>query len=187
MHYPGQPPEDFVEYTNDPGGPLTGEEGKAKRLEAWRAMESIKAEGRAHAIGVSNYCQRHIEETEAAGMSLPEVNQIECHPRLPQSALVDYCHSRGVIVTAFSPLNGANLEDPVLTAIAERHGAGAGAVVLRWLLDRGCSVLPMSMTPARVRDNLATPATFALTEDDMAAIAGLEDGHRLDIDVDSVL
>ena len=120
-------------------------------------------------------------------MSLPEVNQIECHPRLPQSALVDYCHSRGIIVTAFSPLNGANLEDPVLTAIAERHGVGAGAVVLRWLLDRGCSVLPMSMTPSRVRDNLATPATFALTEDDMAAIAGLEDGHRLDIDVDSVL
>ena len=187
MHYPGQPPEDFAEYTNDPGGPLTGEEGKAKRLGAWRAMESIKAEGRARAIGVSNYCQRHIEETEAAGMSLPEVNQIECHPRLPQSALVDYCHSRGIIVTAFSPLNGANLEDPVLTAIAERHGVGAGAVVLRWLLDRGCSVLPMSMTPSRVRDNLATPATFALTEGDMAAIAGLEDGHRLDIDVDSVL
>ena len=75
-------------------------------------------------------------------MSLPEVNQIECHPRLPQTSLAEYCHSRGIVVAAFSPLNGANLEDPVLTAIAERHGVGVGAVVLRWLLDRGCSLGP---------------------------------------------
>ena len=69
---------------------------------------------------VSNYCQRHIEETEAAGMSLPEVNQIECHPRLPQSALVDYCHSHGIRCTAYSPISGSDLDDPTLQKLVRR-------------------------------------------------------------------
>ena len=78
---------------------------------------------------VSNYCQRHIEETEAAGMSLPEVNQIECHPRLPQSALVDYCHSHGIRCTAYSPISGSDLDDPTLQKLVRRD---RDAVALLW-------------------------------------------------------
>jgi diketogulonate reductase-like aldo/keto reductase len=159
MHYPGQPPEDEPL----PEGFLTTEEGQAKRLAAWRAMERIKADGQARAVGVSNYARRHLEEIEAAGMQLPEVNQIELHPRLPQTELVEYCHARGIVVTAYSPLNGADLDSPTLIAIAEKYGVSAASVVLRWLLERGCAVLPMSMTPARVRDNLASPASFSLS------------------------
>ena len=184
MHYPGQPPEDEQQ---DPGGPLTAAEATSKRLAAWRAMETIKAAGKARAVGVSNYCPRHLQEIEAAGMSLPEVNQIELHPRHQQRALVEYCQHEGIVVTAFSPLNGADLTDPVLTAIAARHRVSPAGVVLRWLLQRGCVVIPKSMTPARVEDNLTAPASFALSAEEMAAIEALEDGHRLDIDVNNVL
>ncbi len=183
MHYPGQPPEDEPL----PEGRLTGQEGQAKRLAAWRAMERIKGDGQARAVGVSNYARRHLEEIEAAGMQLPEVNQIELHPRLPQTELVKYCQARGIVVTAYSPLNGADLDHPVLVAIAAKYGVSTASVVLRWLLERGCAVLPMSMTPSRVRDNLATPTSFSLSPEDMAAIARLEDGYKLDIDVESVL
>jgi diketogulonate reductase-like aldo/keto reductase len=149
-------------------------------VETWRALEKIHAEGRARAIGVSNFQPEHLRRlTEQTG-TVPAVNQIELHPRLQQRELREFDAGLGIATEAWSPLGRGNgvLEDPAVTSIAERRGRTPAQVVLRWHLQLGNVVIPKSATPSRIRENLDV-AGFELEADDMAAMETLETGQRV--------
>jgi 2,5-diketo-D-gluconate reductase A len=102
------------------------------------------------------------------------VNQIELHPRFQQKELAAYHTDRGITIESWSPLGqGTFLENPTLKALAQKHGRTAAQVVIRWHLDRGYIVIPKSMTPLRIRENLDVFA-FSLDADDLGKIAGLD-------------
>lgn len=142
--------------------------------ESWKAIEKLLADGRIRAAGVSNFQAAHLERLIAGSDLVPAVNQVELHPGLQQSEL-RAAHARlGIATEAWSPLaQGAVLEDEAITTIAARHGKSPAQVVLRWHLQLGNVVIPKSVTPARIRENLDV-FDFALTDDEMTAIAGLD-------------
>lgn len=149
-------------------------------VETWRALEKIHAEGRARAIGVSNFQPEHLRRlTEQTG-TVPAVNQIELHPRLQQRELREADAELGVATEAWSPLGRGNgvLEDASVASVAEKHGRTPAQVVLRWHLQLGNIVIPKSATLSRIRENLGVTG-FELDAEDMAAVATLETGTRV--------
>ncbi|MGW0683802.1 aldo/keto reductase [Streptomyces sp. NPDC002754] len=151
-----------------------------KYVETWQAFEEILAGGRARAIGVSNFLPEHLDRLAAETSVGPAVNQIELHPRLQQSELRAYDAEHGIATEAWSPLGRGNgvLDDEIVTALARKHERSPAQIVLRWHLQLGNVVIPKSVTPARVRENIAV-FDFELAADDMAALAGLETGERV--------
>ena len=154
--------------------------------ETWRALEKIAADGRARAIGVSNFHPAHLSRVVAEGTVVPAVNQIELHPQLPQAELRALHAQYGIATEAWSPLGQGKglLDSPVIGAIAERHGRTPAQVVLRWHLQLGNVVIPKSVTPSRVREN-ADVFGFELAENDLSELAGLDSGTRLGPDPDT--
>ncbi|ROS79174.1 aldo/keto reductase [Cellulomonas sp. PhB143] len=153
--------------------------------ETWGAMEEIYRSGRAKAIGVSNFQPHHLRKIHASGTIVPAVNQIEVHPYFQQDEVRSFNAQHEIITEAWSPIaQGAVLDDPVIGRIADSHGKSPAQVVLRWHTERGDVVFPKSVTPERVRENFAL-FDFELTEDDMAAMAGLERGARQGGDPDT--
>lgn len=151
-------------------------------VETWRAFEKLYADGAVRAIGVSNFLPDHLDRLVAAADVLPVVNQVEVHPTFQQADVLASTLGHGIAVEAYSPLGrGADLEDPAVTAIAERLGATPAQVILRWHLDAGRIVIPKSVTPERYRANLAA-VDLELTDTDRAAIDALENGNRLGAD-----
>lgn len=151
-------------------------------VETWRAFEKLYADGAVRAIGVSNFLPDHLDRLVAAADVLPVVNQVEVHPTFQQAEVLASTLGHGIAVEAYSPLGrGADLEDPAVTAIAERLGATPAQVILRWHLDAGRIVIPKSVTPERYRANLAA-VDLELTDTDRAAIDALENGNRLGAD-----
>lgn len=150
-----------------------------KRTASWQALEKIRADGRAHSIGVSNFMIPHLEELRAASGVVPAVNQIEYHPYLQSPALVDYCREHGIRIEAWSPLMraGAIMRDPVLTEIAHRQGKSVAQVILRWDLQTGVVTIPKSVRDARLLEN-ANVFDFELTATEVRAIAALDRGER---------
>ena len=148
--------------------------------ETWRALEKIAADGRARAIGVSNFHPEHLRRLAATSQTVPAVNQIELHPRLPQAELRALHAQSGIATEAWSPLGQGRglLESPVVAEVAARHGRTPAQVVLRWHLTLGNVVIPKSVTPSRIRENIDVFG-FELTADDMARLATLDDGTRL--------
>ncbi|MGY3339792.1 2,5-diketo-D-gluconate reductase A [Streptomyces filamentosus] len=149
-------------------------------VDTYRALEKILADGRARAIGVSNFLPEHLERLTAETSVVPAVNQIELHPQLAQ-AESRALHARlGVATEAWSPLGqGRGLLDvPALLAVARKHDRTAAQVVLRWHLQTGNVVIPKSVTPSRIRENIAV-FDFELDAEDMAALAALDEGKRL--------
>ncbi|MBO0827036.1 MAG: aldo/keto reductase [Streptosporangiales bacterium] len=148
-------------------------------VETWRALLRLRDEGRARSVGVANftegYLQRLIDETGVT----PVVNQVELHPYLNQPELRAYHERHGIVTEAWAPLarGGKLLADPVVTGIAERHGRMPAQVVLRWHLQHGDVVIPKSVTPERIRANIEL-FDFALDDDEMAALDGLDVGER---------
>jgi 2,5-diketo-D-gluconate reductase A len=148
-------------------------------LDTWRAFERIKGEGGARSIGVSNFRIADLERLEREAEAMPTVNQIELHPLLQQAELRAFHAEKGIATEAWSPLaQGEVLKDETLTTIAAHHQRTVAQVILRWHLQLGNVVIPKSVTPARVRENFAL-FDFELTDDDMAAIARLDAGHRI--------
>jgi 2,5-diketo-D-gluconate reductase A len=151
----------------------------------WRAFAELKEEGRVRSIGVSNFqpaqLRRIIDETSV----IPAVNQIELHPDFEQPELRAFHAEHGIVTEAWSPLGqgGALLDDPVLARIAEKHQRSTAQVVLRWHLQIGNVVIPKSVTPYRIRQNIDV-FEFKLDADDLVAIAGLDSGNRLGPDPD---
>jgi len=147
-----------------------------KRLDSWRALERLHAEGRARAIGVSNFMPHHLRELLASCREAPSVNQVELSPFLQQRELRTLCEAQGIVVAAYSPLTkGARLAHPVLVRIARATGHTPAQVLLRWGIQKGLVVLPKSTQVARLAENLAA-LDIALAADDMAALDALEEG-----------
>ena len=147
-----------------------------KRLESWRALERLHAEGRARSIGVSNFLRPHLEELLAGARQVPAVNQIELTPFLQRRETRALCAEHGIVVEAYSPLtHGRRLDHPVVTDVARRTGHSVAQVLLRWGLQHGLVVLPKSTKPARIAEN---GALFDFTLDDraMKELDALEEG-----------
>jgi len=147
--------------------------------DTWRAMEEIKASGKARAIGVSNFLVHHLDQLFETATVAPSINQIEFSPHLQNPELVAACNARGIVVEAWSPLKqGAIIDDPDLATIADAHGVTVARVVLRWLLQRGIVAIPKSVTPSRILQN-ADLYEFELSDAEMAEINGMDRGERV--------
>ncbi|MCB0077560.1 MAG: aldo/keto reductase [Anaerolineales bacterium] len=169
---------------------------KAHRLEPWKALVELKRQGKARAIGVSNYSEAHIEEIKAAGLPLPDANQIELHPWSQKPELVDYLTKNKIAIIAYSSLvplsswraaegqesakteqmkaDGARSDSP-FKAMAQKYGVSEAQLLLRWAVQKGYAVLPKSTNAARIQQNIDLFG-FEIDEADMAAIATMDRG-----------
>ncbi|MFZ4299828.1 aldo/keto reductase [Streptomyces cinereoruber] len=153
-------------------------------VDTWRAIGTLVADGRVRTAGVSNFKAAHLERLLDSSDLVPAVNQIELHPGLQQRELRELHAVHEIATEAWSPLaQGAVLADPVVAGIAARHGKSPAQVVLRWHLQLGNVVIPKSVTPARIRENLDV-FDFDLGAEEMAAMAGLDRGLRTGPDPD---
>lgn len=153
-------------------------------VETWRAMQEIYRSGRARAIGVSNFQPAHLRRVLAETETVPACNQIEVHPYLRQDDVRMFDAAHGIATEAWSPIaQGAVLDDPVIVAIADRTGRTPAQVTLRWHIQRGDIVFPKTVTRRRMEENFAL-FDFALSDDDMAAIDGLNRDERRGPDPD---
>ncbi|MGW5583622.1 aldo/keto reductase [Streptomyces sp. NPDC003857] len=153
--------------------------------DSWRAIEKMVADGRVRTPGVSNFQPAHLRRLVDGASLLPAVNQIELHPGLQQTELRAVHAELGIVTEAWSPLaQGAVLGDDAITTVARRHDKSPAQVVLRWHLQLGNIVIPKSVTPARIRENLDV-FDFTLSDDEMAAIATLDRGLRTGPDPDT--
>lgn len=152
----------------------------------WRTMLEFQADGRARAVGVSNFEQKHLRAIIDATGVKPALNQIEIHPYLAQRELVDFDTELGIVTASWSPLGrGALLTDPVLTSIADELGRSTAQVIIRWHLQRGLVVIPKSVHPERIASN-ADVFDFELSDDQMARINSLDRGQRTGSSPDNV-
>jgi diketogulonate reductase-like aldo/keto reductase len=159
-------------------------------VDAYHAAERLLNEGRARAIGVSNFSPAHLEKVLPRLSVVPAVNQVEVHPYYNQPALRAAHRRLGIVTQAWSPLGGVYvyrpsdpnapknaLADPVITGLAAKYRKTAAQVVLRWHLDSGRSAIPKSVRPERIAENLDV-FDFALTADEVASIDALDTGVR---------
>jgi 2,5-diketo-D-gluconate reductase A len=148
-------------------------------LETWRAFERIRDEGRARTIGVSNFRVEDLEALRSQADALPTINQIELHPRLQQAELRAWHAEHGVATEAWSPLAQAQLlSDETIASVAAELGRTAAQAILRWHVQLGNVVIPKSVTPERIRENIEI-FDFELSGEQMERIAGLDAGGRI--------
>ncbi len=153
--------------------PVTG-----LRKRSWQALEKLHAAGQARAVGVSNYTIRHLEQMKKYASVMPAVNQVELHVFLQQPDLLEYCQQEGIVVEAYSPLaHGHGLNDSMLVTLAEKYKKTPAQIMLRWCLQVGTILLPKSVTPERVAQNIAI-FDFELTGNDMQKIKRLNKNLR---------
>lgn len=151
---------------------------------SWRAMERIAAEGLSRAIGVSNFYPDRLADLIAHNEITPAVNQVETHPFNARIADQAYMASKGVAIESWGPLAEGKhgiFTHPTLTSIGARFNKSAAQVVLRWLVQRGVIVIPKTVRPERMAENLDV-FDVQLTEDDMTAIAALDTGATSFVD-----
>jgi len=156
-------------------------------LEAYRALETLLADGEVRAIGVSNFMVDHLTTLLDKASVVPAVNQIEVHPYFQQRDLQALHTEHGILTQAWSPIGGithyrdgkhsSTLQDPVIGEIAAAHGKSPAQVMLRWGVQQGRSVIPKSTKPARIAENLDV-FDFDLSTDELAAIDALDTGQR---------
>ncbi|MGW7751198.1 aldo/keto reductase [Streptomyces violaceusniger] len=157
--------------------------GVDKYVDTWKAFEKIYSEGRAKAIGLSNFHAAHTQRLLSETSIIPVIDQIELHPQLQQAELRAFNARHDIATEAWSPLGQGKglLDDPKLAAIAQKHGKSPAQVVLRWHLDLGNVVIPKSVTPSRIQENIDV-FDFQLDSEDLSAIDSLETGNRLGFD-----
>jgi diketogulonate reductase-like aldo/keto reductase len=158
-----------------------------RTLEAYRALETLLADGRVRAIGVSNFMVDHLTRLLDRATVVPAVNQIEVHPYFAQAEVQAFGAEHGILTQAWSPIGGITfyrdsghssaLEDPVIVEIALAHGKSPAQVMLRWGLQHGRSVIPKSTNPRRIAENIDV-FDFELSGEEVAAIDGLDTGRR---------
>jgi diketogulonate reductase-like aldo/keto reductase len=156
-------------------------------VDSWKALERIHAEGRAKAIGVSNFMPTTLERLLGEAEVVPAINQIELHPFFSQSEMRATNSASGLLTEAWSPLGQGKglLDAPVLAELGAKHGKSAAQVVLRWHLQLGNVVIPKSVTPSRIRENFDV-FDFELTAEDMDLVGSLDNGGRIGGDPDTV-
>ena len=157
-----------------------------KTIASYKALETLLADGKLRAIGVSNFLpvrlERLLNETEV----VPTVNQIEVHPYTQQRELQDFNRAHGILTQAWSPIGGLRtynngdtpLTNPTIVAIGEAHGKSPAQVMLRWHIQEGRQVIPKSVKPARIAENFDV-FDFELSGDELAAIDALEHGMTM--------
>ncbi|MEM6717437.1 MAG: aldo/keto reductase [Cyanobacteria bacterium P01_C01_bin.147] len=190
MHWP-------VAIKKGEGFPLTKEKLVALEVlpiaTTWQAMEALVQEGLTRHIGVSNFSVHKLRSLLATANIPPAMNQVELHPYLQQTELLKFAQDHDILMTAYSPLGSADrpsslkgqdepilLEDPTIVEIATHHKATPAQILIRWAMQRGTVVIPKSVNPARIEQNLAA-VNLTLTTEDMNAIATLE-RHRRYVD-----
>jgi 2,5-diketo-D-gluconate reductase A len=157
---------------------------KDRYVETWRALERILSDGRAKSIGVSNFQPHHLERLFAETDVRPVVNQIELHPGFQNEAVRKFNVRQGILTQAWSPLGrGRVFENAGLIRIAQKHQRTVAQIVIRWHIELGNVVIPKSITPKRMKENLNV-FDFALDEQDHAVIRSLETGKRTGDDPD---
>jgi len=140
----------------------------------WKAFEELYKAGRIRAIGISNFRVHHIEELLKTATVAPMANQIRLCPGDTQDEVADYCRSRNILLTAYSPLGvGQIFEVPEMQALAEKYGKSIAQICIRWSLQRGYLPLPKSVTPARIKENAAV-FDFELEAADVQLMADLK-------------
>ncbi len=155
-------------------------------VDAWRAMLDLQREGRVRSVGVCNFQVPHLQRLLDETGVLPSVNQVELSPYLQQRELRAFHAEHGIVTEAWSPLavRAGLLEDPVVVDLAAKHGVTAAQLVLRWHIELGNVVLTRSVTPARIAENIEIFG-FALGEDDLGTLTGLDRGIRTGPDPDT--
>ncbi|MFD5318584.1 aldo/keto reductase [Streptomyces sp. NPDC127098] len=166
-----------------------------RTIAAYRALERLLADGRVRAIGVSNFMPEHLDRLLASVSVVPAVNQIEVHPYFRQSELLAVDARHGILSQAWSPIGGitfyfgsdgtSTLDDPVIARVARAHGRTPAQVMLRWHLQQGRSAIPKSTRPERIAENFHV-FDFELTDAELSAIDGLDQGVRRGPDPDSI-
>jgi 2,5-diketo-D-gluconate reductase A len=146
-------------------------------VSTWKTLEGFHNDGRARSIGVSNFQVEHLERLATESDTVPAVNQIEVHPYFTNEAVREYGQEHGIATEAWSPIaQGAVLDDPTITQIAEKVGKTPAQVVLRWHIQRGDIVFPKSVTPSRMQENFGLFG-FKLEAADMDEISALDRGE----------
>lgn len=153
---------------------------RGTNIDSFKAFEKIYADGRAKAIGTSNFLPDHLAKLIDETSVIPAVNQIELHPHLQQQAAREFHAEQGIATEAWSPLGQGKglLEVPAIVAIAQKHGRTPAQVVLRWHIQLGNVVIPKSVTPSRIKENIEV-FDFSLDTEDIAAISALNEDRRL--------
>ena len=153
-------------------------------VSTWRTLEEFYRDGRARCIGVSNFKPHHLRRLHEESEITPAINQFEIHPYLTQDDVRAFCAEHQIAVEAWSPIaQGLVLTDPTLGEIARRVGRTPAQVVLRWHIERGDIVFPKSVTPDRIRENIAI-FDFELSGEDVEAISALNRNERTGPDPD---
>lgn len=142
----------------------------AKNAESWRAMETLLAEGRVRAIGISNFLPHHIDELLTTAKVKPAINQIEFHPGCMQEDTAAYCKELDIALEGYSPLGcGRVFKVEKLAEIAAKYKKSVAQLCIRWSLQHGVVTIPKSVTRERLVDN-AKVFDFEISQADMAAI-----------------
>ena len=174
-----------------------------ERRQSWRALEALRAQGKARSIGVSNFTIRHLTELLAETATVPAVNQVEFHPYLYQRDLLDFCAAKGIVTEAYSPLTkGVRLHDPKLVALAKKYskaglqrgntgsqwplmdkfsrppgGKSTAQILIRWALQHGLVVIPKSANRRRIFED-ADVFDFEITAEDMQLLDRFNENLR---------
>jgi len=151
-------------------------------MDTWRAMGNLLGSGKLKVIGLSDVSLEQVREVVESGTVKPAVVQVESHPYLPQTEILDFCNRNGIVMLAFAPLGHGMkpgvLEDPVIVAIAKRVNQTPAQVLLAWAVQRGTAVLTTPKTPARAKENFNISA---LPEDAMKEINAIQTRQRLNL------
>ena len=149
-------------------------------LGAWADMEDAVAAGKVRAIGLSNFESKRLEEVCEAATIKPAVLQVECHPYYQQHELKGRIAKYGTVLESWYPLghgDAALLAEPMFAELGAKYGKTPAQVILRWHIQEGNVIFPKSTSPSHIADNMAI-FDFALTDDEMAQIKGLDKGVR---------
>lgn len=145
-----------------------------KFVDTYLAIERLYEEKLIRVPGVSNHHEKHLKKIQASAKVMPMVNQIELHPYLQQKNLREFCAERKIAVTAWAPLGrGTILSDPRINSIANSKGKTPAQIILKWHLQLGNIVIPKSITPSRIRENISLH-DFELTDEEMNEIKQLD-------------
>ncbi|KAF9148710.1 hypothetical protein BG015_009550 [Linnemannia schmuckeri] len=179
MHWPVAFKSGSTPVARDEAGKLIFED--VDITTTYQAMEKLVETGKTKAIGVSNYSIKNLEKILAVAKIVPAVNQVELHPENPQWELLDFCKSKGIHVTAYSPLGSTDsplIKRDEIAKIAEKHNTQNANVLIAWGQQRGTSVIPKSVTESRIISNFKD---IELDQEDLAALKALTEGkapHR---------
>ena len=148
------------------------------RIKSYEALEKLQSEGKVKSIGVSNFTEAHLDELLENTNVVPVTNQVEMNPYLSQVGLHDHCTSKGLFMTAYSPLTkGEKLDDPKLVELAAGYNKTPAQILIRWCIEHDIIVIPKSVTPSRIEENFNV-FDFEISEDDMQKLDSYDEDYR---------